>query len=162
MTPKLEPVFNLRGYLGKDDISNLGSIRSGPHRIIFPVTHGFIEGPNIRGTILPGGSDWQTIDHSTGLAYLDVRFQAKTDDGEYIYLHYPGILKADEALRKFVAGDAGKTTSYGDHHFWITPVIEASGQKYKWLEENIFVGQGRIVVDDQGQAVDYQVYKVVN
>ncbi|KAJ9652605.1 hypothetical protein H2198_008132, partial [Neophaeococcomyces mojaviensis] len=92
------------------------------------------------------------------MAYLDVRAQARTDKGESIYLHYPGILKVDEATQLALqwSPDA-KTTKSEDHYFVTTPVFETSSTELKWLEQNIFIGHGHWYIPGDGtQAVEYE------
>ncbi len=96
--------------------------------------------------------------------HLDVRTQALTSAGGHgIYVHYHGVLKVDEGGGKVLtwAPDA-KTTQYGDHEWFNAPVIETDDPSYKWVETSLFIGQGRYVVDEEGSAVEYQIYKVGN
>jgi len=88
MAPKLEEVFKLRAFLGREDALSLGPIKEGPHRHIVPVTHGTLEGSGLKAQLLHGGGDWLLLDTSTGVAHLDIRAQARSDKGEGIYLHY--------------------------------------------------------------------------
>lgn len=90
MAPKLEEVFVLRASLGKENTLPLGSVKGGAHRIVVPVTGGFIKGPGVEADILPGGGDWLLLDPTTGTAHLDIRFQARSASGDMIYGHYPG------------------------------------------------------------------------
>lgn len=105
MAPKLEQVFTLRAFLGKDNILNFGSVKGGPHRIIVPVVGGFMSGSGIEATILPGGADWLLLDPITGTAHLDIRFQARSSSGDMIYGHCPGIIRMDEEIQKFLEWD---------------------------------------------------------
>lgn len=69
----------------------------------------------------------------------------------------------DEAGSKALAGaDGAKSTEYGDHEWFAGPIIETDDANFKWVETTLFVGQGRYVVDEEGAAVEYQIYKVVN
>lgn len=94
-----------------------------------------------------------------------MRTQARTADGESLYIHYTGVLKIDEAGGKVLgwAKDA-KTTNFGDHQWFAGPIVETSSEKFKWVETTLFVGEGRFVVEDDGasEAVEYEIYKVVN
>lgn len=104
------------------------------------------------------------MDPSTNVCYLDVRTQARTGDGKHsIYVHYHGVLKVDEAGGKVLDGASdAKSTQYGDQEWFASPVIETDDPACKWVETCLFVGQGRFIVDDDGSAVEYQVYKVGN
>jgi hypothetical protein len=103
------------------------------------------------------------LDPTTGVAHLDVRTQARTADGHSVFVHYSGVLKIDAKLKKVLdwAPDA-QTTSYGDHEWFAGPIVETSDPKFKWVETSLFVGQGHWVVDQEGSAVEYEIYKVTN
>lgn len=162
MAPILEQVFKLRAFLSKTDSLSLGPIKAGPHRYIVPVTHGTLEGPRLKAQLLHGGGDWLLLDTSTGVAHLDIRAQARSEKGECIYLHYPGILKMDEATQLALqwSSDA-RTTRSEDHYFVTTPVFETSSKDLKWMEQNIFIGHGHWYIPGDGtQAVEYEIYKV--
>jgi hypothetical protein len=164
MAPKLEPAFTLRAFLSKEDLLALGSIRGGPHRYAIPVTHGFLEGSGIKAQLVQGGSDWLLLDTATGVAQLDVRTQARTSEGDSIYIHYQGILKLDEATQKVLewSPDA-KTTRSENHYFITTPAFETSSESLKWMEQSLFIGHGHWVIPGDGsQAVEYDVYKVLS
>jgi hypothetical protein len=92
-----------------------------------------------------------------------VRTQARTSDGESIYIHYHGVLKIDGASQKVLewSKDA-KTTAYGDHEWFSAPIIETSSKDFKWVETSLWVGQGHWVVEGDQQAVEYEIFRVVN
>ncbi|PVH75079.1 hypothetical protein DL98DRAFT_593467 [Cadophora sp. DSE1049] len=164
MAPKLELCFTMRGYMDKANSHDLKTMKAGPTRIMVPMTHGFIKGSGLQAKLTPGGGDWILLDTSLNVAHLDVRTQARTDDGESVYVHYNGILKIDEAGSKVLAwAKDAKTTNFGDHYWFSGPIIETSSKEFKWVENTAFVGQGRFIVDDDGaEAVEYEIYKVTN
>lgn len=51
---------------------------------------GKFEGPRIRGTILPGGGDWEVVE-ADSTAHLDTRYNLRTHDGATIYLQTRGV-----------------------------------------------------------------------
>lgn len=164
MAPTLEPVFTMRGYMCKQNSHDLKAIWTGPERIIVPIISGFLKGPDgYEAEVLPGGGDWILRDPSTGVAHLDVRTMARTAAGHSTYIHYSGVLKIDDKAAKVLswAPDA-KTTEFGDHHWFSGPIMETSDPAMKWIEDTLWVGEGRFVVDDKGSAVEYTVYKVGN
>jgi len=63
-------------------------------RSIVPITGGTFEGPRLRGTVVPGGEDWQLV-RPDGDQELYARYLLKTDDGHLIQvinrvlIHYP-------------------------------------------------------------------------
>lgn len=179
----------MRGYLSTEHILDLKAIRSGPSRLVIPIAGGFIKGQDVEAEILPSGADWPLVclkfpkpplhiqyrtsntnthpntqlDASTSIAHLDVRAQARMSNNHIIYVHYTGVLKIDEAISKVLsgAGDA-KTTEFGDHQWFTAPEFETSDPALKWIEDAAWVGQGRVVVDERGSAVDYEIYRVTN
>lgn len=180
----------MRGYLSTENILDLKSIRSGPSRLIIPITGGFIKGPGVEAEILPSGADWPLVclrvpqppspiqrnnikqanailtpqlDPSISIAHLDVRAQGRMSNNHIIYVHYTGILKIDEAISKVLSGAAdAKTTAFGEHQWFTAPEFETSDPALKWIEDAAWVGQGRVVVDERGSAVDYEIYRVTN
>lgn len=52
---------------------------------------GQFEGPSIRGTIVPGGGDWEIVDPESSDAFLDTRYVLQTHDGASIYIQTTGV-----------------------------------------------------------------------
>jgi hypothetical protein len=97
------------------------------HVRIAPVTGGTFSGPNIRGTVRPGGADY--ITQVSGHSSLDVRITLETDDGAVIYMTYTGIVRP---------GDSGL--------YWrVRPVFSTASEKYDWLNHAVFVGKNKQV-----------------
>ena len=60
--------------------------------LIIPITGGTFEGPNLRGTVLRGGADWNTrISEDT--SHVCARYWIRTDDGSVICVHNEGRLR---------------------------------------------------------------------
>lgn len=95
--------------------------------------------------------------------HIDVRTSAQTSEGHGFYIYYRGILKGDEKATKVLtfAPDA-QSTEFGDHSWFTTPRIETSHPDFKWVESSVFVGQGRLIADSTGTAMEYQISRVVN
>jgi hypothetical protein len=69
------------------------------------------------------------------------------------------VMKIDAALPKVLRGaEDAKTTSFGDHHWYSTPIFETSNPTSKWIEDAAWVGQERVVVDERGSAVEYEIH----
>jgi hypothetical protein len=115
-------------------------IGGGPHgvRLIVPITGGRVEGPNIKGDVLPFGADWLVI-RPDGAYQLDVRITIRTDDGELVYATYRGIVDTE--------------TGY----FRTTPIFETGSEKYAWLNKIVSVGVGKRL---EGK-VEYEVYRIL-
>ena len=149
--PSLEYEFTYRATL-KPPL-NVGA---GPYgnRIVAEVTGGDFEGPRLKGKILSGGADWALVGPD-GRARLDVRVQLLTGDGAGIYLAYYGIIefnaKAQQALEKQIG------TEFADHYWRTNPRLETGDPRYAWLNQTLFVGEGRML---PSLVVEYRVYRV--
>ena len=163
MPPSLEHVLTFRAIFAKEDLLRLGSTKGGAQRLVAPVNGGFLKGEGIDAELVQGGSDWPYIDANTGTAYLDVRAHFRDKAGDLFYLQYRGILKLDDQAQLAMkwSPDA-RTTKGGDHYWLMTPTIEASNEKDKWVEQCWFVGQGHWYVPGDGVfGTEYDIYKVV-
>ena len=132
---KSELLFNMTATL--EPPQPIGATHEG-NRNIFYATGGTIEGPNIKGTVLPGGGDWYRT-RPDGVGELDVRATFRTDDGALIYTHYKGVLDP--------------STGY----FRTTPRFETSSKNYQWLTKIVTVGVGT----PGDNRVHYKVYRIL-
>ncbi len=79
-------------------ITSAEPIGAGPHgtRTIAYV-RGTFEGPELKGTV-ENGADWFLL-RPDGVGELDVRLSLKTQEGEWIYMHYTGLAHIPEEAR---------------------------------------------------------------
>ena len=124
-------------------------------RNIYDVTGGSLEGPRLKGKLLPSGGDWSLIG-ADGVARLDVRGTFETDDGARIYVQYYGVAIINEKVVEALT--AGGETQYGDTYFMTQPRFETGDERYAWLNSIVTVAEGRMLPN----AVEYRVYQVVN
>ena len=94
-TPQLEFVLQLRVTLG--EAYSLGDTPHG-RRTVIPITGGTFEGPNIKGTIINGGADYQLADPKTNRTELEAIYSIKTDDGTYIHVRNKGVISSGTAF----------------------------------------------------------------
>jgi hypothetical protein len=129
---------------------------TGPYgdRNIFEVITGQVTGERIRGTMGTGGADW-ILAGPDGYGRLDVRATLHTDDGANIYVQYLGVIEYTDATLAAVAGD--RSSDYGDHYFRTTPRLETGDERYAWVNQTVFVADGRVHV---GPTVEYRVHRV--
>jgi hypothetical protein len=112
----------------------------GIDRRVGEITGGFFEGERLRGKILTGGSDWQTV-RSDGAWTLDVRLVMETDDGHLIGMTYKGIRHGPQAVMDRIAkGDT--TVKATDYYLRAAPFFETSSEKYGWLNSIIAIASG--------------------
>jgi hypothetical protein len=124
-------------------------------RMFFDVTGGRVEGPRIQGEFKGAGGDWLLVG-ADGFGRLDVRAQIETDDGAFIYLQYHGLLEMNDKIQAAM-GEAGET-EFSDQYFRTAPRFETGDERYSWLNQSVFLGEGRLY---PGFGVEYRVYRVV-
>lgn len=148
--PQLEFLFEYSAYLASPI-----AIGENPHgnRQIVPVTEGSIDGPHLKGKVLPGGGDWLLV-RPDGVGELDVRATLQTDDGALIYVTYRGYLT--KILELFPRWAAGEQISHEEYYFVSTPYFETSAAQYAWLQQVVTIGWGSLI---QG-GVSYRVFAV--
>lgn len=134
--PGLTFVFEARVELGAP--IELGQVPGGRRRII-PIVGGTFEGPDIRGTILNNGADWQIV-REDGLADLDTRYALRTDDGHVVYVQNKGVRHAPPDVMQRL--NAGEMVDPDRVYFRTVPVFETSAPDLQWLARSIFVGSG--------------------
>lgn len=134
--PHLEFAFEATVTL--DPPQELGVTTYGKRRII-NITGGKFEGPHIKGTILPGGADWQTV-RADGSADLEARYTLKTDDGALIYIQNKGIRTGKpEVLARLAKGEKVAPSEY---YMRTTATFEVADGAYSWLTHHAFVATG--------------------
>jgi Protein of unknown function (DUF3237) len=139
--PQLELIFEAKVTL--DSAKELGFTTYGKRRII-PITGGTFEGPNIRGTVLAGGADWQTL-RTDGTADLDTRYTLKTDDGTLIYIQNKGIRHAKpDVLARMAKGEKVNPSEY---YMRTAATFEVAEGKYTWLTKCIVISVGARLSD---------------
>lgn len=111
----------------------------GPFRRVGIVPSGTFAGDRLSGTVLDGGSDWQTV-RDDGSTTLDVRLLLKTDDDVTIGMSYRGIRHGPADLIQRL--ERGQVIDPSSYYFRITPIFEAPAGRYEWLNRIIAVGTG--------------------
>ena len=76
--PKLDLAFELHLELGKP--TDVGQIGPAGSRRIVPVAGGTLQGPGLKGKIMPG-ADYQII-HPDGLVELDAHYVVQMENGD--------------------------------------------------------------------------------
>ncbi len=116
----------------------LGQTPYGRRRVI-PITGGSFEGPKLKGTVVPGGADWQVI-RSDGVTELTALYELKTEDGTLIHVTNKGLRHGPEAVMQRLA--RGESVDPAAYYFRTIPAFEAPVGPYDWLNRAVFVGTG--------------------
>jgi hypothetical protein len=134
--PRLEFIFAARVTV--DAPLDLGDVGKG-HRRIVPITGGEFSGPNLRGTVLAGGADWQVI-RGDGTAELDARYTLRTDDGALISVRNMALRHGPPDVMAELA--AGRPVAPGSFYFRGATFFETGAKPYAWLTKHIIVCTG--------------------
>ncbi|MEV5823171.1 DUF3237 domain-containing protein [Micromonospora harpali] len=124
-------------------------------RMVFQVVEGELSGPRIKARVVGAGADWVLVG-SDNWARMDVRAQFETEDGAVLYAQYHGLIEMNDATVRALA--EGTPTEFTDHYFRITPRLETGGEGYEWVNQALFVGQGRFL---PGLGLEYEIYRIV-
>ncbi|ADL53941.1 DUF3237 domain-containing protein [Clostridium cellulovorans] len=91
---------------------------------VVPIKGGSFFGVNVKGKVLPGGYDWNTVINNDTEHHLS-KYILKTDDGTYISIENEGYLELKEEHSNRI-----KTSSR----------FEVTEGKYDWLNSGVYVG----------------------
>jgi hypothetical protein len=133
---RTKPLFVMR--LTVQPLQVIGAT-PGAYRRVGVVPSGMFDGERLRGDVLGGGSDWQSV-RSDGGTTLDVRLVLKTTDDALIGMTYRGIRHgpADVIARL----EKGEVTDPASYYFRIAAFFETESPRYAWLNKVIGVGLG--------------------
>lgn len=116
----VETEFVYEAYVTIGATVEVGKTASGTRRYI-PITGGRFEGPRLKGTVLPGGADWQT-ERADGTTELDALYSMRCDDGTVIIVRNHGFI------------------SQGGAYLRTAPAFSVPEGPYDWLDDYQFVG----------------------
>jgi hypothetical protein len=150
LAPPLEFIFAAAVTI--DTPQDLGAFNKGRRRIV-PITGGEFSGPELRGTVLPGGADWQLIRHD-GVAELEARYTLQTDDGAAI--HVRNLARRHGPAEVMEALAAGRPVDPGSYYFRGATFFETVADRYAWLGRHIVVCSG----EREPARVNLSFYKV--
>ena len=112
----------------------------GAGRRIGVVTGGLFDGERLSGTVMDGGSDWQTL-KADGSVALDVRLVLKSSDDAFIAMTYRGVRHgAPEVIARM---DRGELVDPSEIYFRSIVQFETAAPRYDWLNRVVAVGTGQ-------------------
>jgi hypothetical protein len=128
----------------------IGDSKYGKRTIVW-ITGGTFKGPDMEGTVIPGGADWQLV-RADGAKELDARYALKTNDGVIIYIKNQVLTRPQPTKDNPDARYARSVISFE------APL----NSKYKWLNDYIYLGTLERAPDyDENPAVIIRVWKVL-
>jgi hypothetical protein len=150
-TLKVEPIFIFQIQVNPPSV--IGQT-PGYDRRIGEIAGGRFEGEKLRGKILTGGSDWQSL-RADGTVTINVRLVMQTDDGELIGMTYLGMRHGPKEVLDRIG--RGEKVSPTDYYMRVTPYFETASEKYGWLNRIVSVAYGHRMA---GGAI-YHVFQVL-
>ena len=131
----------------------LGMGPRGERRTV-PILAGSFEGPRLKGTLAPGGIDWQIL-RADGVTEIEAHYALQTDDGALIRVINKGFRHGPpEAMLRLAQGEA---VSPGEYYFRAAPSFEAPQGRYDWLNRSLFISSG----ERSSQSVLLHFYEVL-
>ena len=126
----------------------------GYDRRIGEIAGGRFEGERLKGKILSGGSDWQSL-RADGATTLNVRLVMETHDGALIAMTYLGVRHGPKEVLDRIA--RGESVNPSEYYMRATPYYETASPNYGWLNRVVSVAYGHRVA---GGAI-YQVFEIL-
>jgi hypothetical protein len=123
-------------------------------RMTFITSGGVVEGPRLRGELLPGGGDWLIVG-SDGTGRVDVRATLRTHDGVLIHCESRGVIKIPaDGVQRLAAGEV---LPFAETYIRTTPRFETADERYGWLSEVVALGYNILSPNH----IDYRIYGVL-
>ncbi len=126
--PPLVPMTHIRCEVGA--IVTLGSAQHGERRYV-PLLGGTVAGPELNGTVVAGGVDWQLL-RADGVLEIAAHYVIRCDDGALVEVHSDGLRHGPpEVMERLARGDSVPRDAY----FFRTVVRFTTGAP-AWLHLN--------------------------
>jgi hypothetical protein len=146
-----QPIFTIRSPLG--EIQKLGQTPYGERRII-DIVGGTVDGPKLKGKILPGGADWQIV-RADGVVHLTARYTAETEARGLILINAEGYRHGPAEVMARLARD--ETVDPAFYYFRTFMRFETADPASSWLNRILAIGTGA----RQKGAVQIDVFEVL-
>ena len=120
------------------DVGELLSMGGGPlgERRVVAITGGTFEGPQLRGTVVPGGADWQIV-RADGALDIDARYVLRTEAGALIRVVSQGYRHGPPEV--LAALGRGEEVPADKYYFRTVMRFETGGAGLDWLNRTIAV-----------------------
>lgn len=146
-----KPILTVRCAL--ESILNFGNTPYGERRII-NILGGTVEGPRLKGKILPGGADWQIV-RADGVVHLTARYTVETESGGHILVNSEGYRHGPPEVMARLARD--ETVDPKLYYFRAFMRFETADPAALWLNRILAIGYGA----RENKAVRLDVHEVL-
>jgi hypothetical protein len=145
------PLFTVHAELA--DILQLGQTPVGERRII-NILGGQVEGPRLKGQILPGGADWQLI-RADGIADIQARYTIRSESGGLVLVSSEGLRHGPpEVIAKLAKGEPVDPALY---YFRTLMRFETAAPDLLWMNRILAIAHGARLPN----AVTLEVFEVL-
>ena len=146
-----QPIFTIHSPLG--GIQKLGHTPYGERRII-NILGGTVDGPKLKGKVLPGGADWKIV-RADGVVHLTARYTVATDSGGLILINAEGYRHGPAEVMARLARD--ETVDPSLYYFRTFMRFETADPASAWLNRILGIGRG----SRANKAVRIEVFEVL-
>ena len=127
--PALMPMMQIRCEVGA--LVSLGQAKYGERRYV-PLGGGTVSGPELEGTLVEGGVDWQ-VNRADGVLDIAAHYVIRTDDGALVEVQSNGLRHGPpEVMARLARGEAVAR----DEYFFRTLVRFTTGAP-RWAHLNM-------------------------
>jgi len=145
-----EPIFTVDAEL--EAVLSVGHTPYGERRVV-GISGGTVQGPKLKGRILPGGADWQII-RKDGAADIQARYIIETDRGARVVVDSKGLRHGPpEVLERLARGDKVDPAQY---YFRTAMRFETGDKELDWLNRILALARG----ERSARSVRLDVYEV--
>jgi hypothetical protein len=107
--PTLWPMTRIRCEVG--ELVSLGPAPTGERRFV-PLGGGTVQGPELNGTLVEGGVDWQ-VGRADGVLEIAAHYVIRTDDGALVEVRSDGLRHGPpEVMSRLSRGEAVPRDAY--------------------------------------------------
>lgn len=115
---------------------------------VIPIAGGTFQGEQLRGEVIAGGADWNTVFGSgpedlEGIRQVFAKYTLKTEDGAYISVENEGWKAVDQASATAIA---------------TVPKLRTADPRYHWLNYGVYVGS--LTPRPDGSGVTLRFYRM--
>ena len=150
LAPQLVPMCRIACDVG--EVVSLGNATHGERRYV-PLGGGTVEGPELDGTVVEGGIDWQ-LRRADGVLDIAAHYVIRTHDGALVEVRSEGMRHgAPEVMARLARGEAVQP----DEYFFRTVMRFTTGDaRWSHLNKTIAIARG----ERQARAVRLDVYRL--
>ncbi|MGH8686923.1 MAG: DUF3237 domain-containing protein [Burkholderiales bacterium] len=133
MAPQFEFLMRIAADVG--ELMTMGGGPLGERRVV-SIDGGTFEGPQLRGTLVPGGADWQ-IARTDGVLDIDARYVLRTEGGAQIRVVSQGYRHGPPEV--IAALGRGEEVAPQKYFFRTVMRFETGAPDLQWLNRTIAV-----------------------